>query len=71
MVSRREDESVREQAAQIIRPKKVKIREDWRKLHNEKSFMICTSQILRYPIKKEEMGGACGRQGGTELHTAL
>jgi hypothetical protein len=62
LVSRRRD-CVREQATQIFRPTKVKIREDQKKLHNEKLHNLYFSNITVTKSKKKEMGGACGRQG--------
>jgi hypothetical protein len=65
LVSRRKGVSVREQVALIFRPKKVKIREDWRKLHNEKLHDLYFSNIT-VTKSKRKYGWGMWKAGGEE-----
>jgi hypothetical protein len=71
LVSRREDESVREQADQVSRPKMVKMTEEWRKLHNEKLHDLHFSNITVTKSKRKRWVGHVDGRGRTEMHTAL
>jgi len=69
--SRTKDECVREEAAQIFSPKKVKITEDWRKLHYEKLHDLYFSNITVNKSKRKRRVGHVEGRGRTEIHTLL
>jgi hypothetical protein len=50
----------------IFRPKRDEVIGGSRKLHNEELHnLYCSPSIIRI-IKEDEMGGACGTNGGEE-----
>ena len=54
----------------IFGPKREEVTGEWRRLHNEEFYAVCSSpDIFRGDqVKKTDMGRACSTYGG-EVHT--
>jgi hypothetical protein len=52
----------------IFGPERDEVTEEWRRLHNEELYDLYPplNVIPSVQIKKNEMGGACGTNGGDE-----
>jgi hypothetical protein len=50
----------------IFEPKRDEVTGDWRKLHNEEFHNLYSSPNTIRMIKEDEMGRACGTNGGEE-----
>jgi hypothetical protein len=55
-------------AEEDIEIKRGEVTGEWRRLHNEK-LHDCTFQhvVFRDPNEEDQMGGACGMNGGEEM----
>ena len=51
----------------VFGPNRNEVTGEWRKLHNEElSNLLLTQYCVGGKIEKNEMGGACGADGGGE-----
>jgi hypothetical protein len=51
----------------IFGPQRDGVIGGWRKLHNEE-LLLFIKYNYKYQVKEDEVGGACGTNGGKEEH---
>jgi hypothetical protein len=51
---------------QNVAPKRDEVTGEWRKLHSEIHILYSSSNIIRQPMKENEVGGTCGTHGRGE-----
>jgi len=54
-------------ADEDIEIKREEVTGEWRRLHNEKLHYCTFKHVFRDPDEVDQMGGACGMNGGEEM----